>query len=362
VPTGPRNHTALHNDLTDITGLQVGHTTRTEPGWLTGCTVVLPDRPVVCGVSVRGGGPGTRETDLLDPRNLVDRVDALVLSGGSAFGLGVADGVMKQLYAAGRGWPMGAPGEVVPIVPAAILFDLGRGGEWASHPGPVDGEFACAAAGSGPVPQGTVGAGTGAKAGGLKGGVGSASVVLSSGVTVAALVACNAVGSPIDLRTGEILGARLGLGDEFADLPAVRAERLAAFLSAREAEVAAFRLASADSGAGTPESADARVVVAGQATTIGVVATDATLTKAECAKLADIAHDGIARAVNPVHTAYDGDTLFALATGGRPAPAGPLDIVELQAAAADCVSRAIAHGLLAATSAAGFPSWREALT
>ena len=139
-----------------------------------------------------------------------------------------------------------------------------------------------------------------------------------------------------------LLGARLGLAGEFADLPAVRADRLAAFLTAREAEFAALR--------------------AGQATTIGVVATDATLTKADCAKLADVAHDGIARAVSPVHTAYDGDTLFALATGDRPAPHHPLDVVELQAAAADCVSRAIAHALLAATSAAGLPSWRQALT
>jgi L-aminopeptidase/D-esterase-like protein len=342
VPTGPHQHTGIHNDLTDIAGLRVGHTTLIEPGWLTGCTVVLPDRSAVCGVSVRGGGPGTRETDLLDPRNLVDRVDAVVLSGGSAFGLGVADGVMRHLYAAGRGWPMGGPGEVVPIVPAAILFDLGRGGSWTSYPSPTDGEAACGAAEPGPVAQGTVGAGTGARAGGLKGGIGSASVVLSSGTTMAALVACNAVGSPMDLRTGGLLGARLGVDDEFADLPAVDPSRLAVFLSARAQEVAALR--------------------AGQATTIGVVATDATLTKAECAQLADVAHDGIARAVNPVHTAYDGDTLFALATGDRPAPMGPLDIVELQTAAADCVSRAIAHALLAATSTAGLTSWRDALT
>lgn len=356
VPTGSRN------DLTDIAGLRVGHSTRDEPGWLTGCTVVLPDHPAVCGVSVRGGGPGTRETDLLDPRNLVDRVDAVALTGGSAFGLGVADGVMQWLYAAGRGWPMGGPGEVVPIVPAAVLFDLGRGGTWTHHPGPSDGESACAAASTGPVAQGTVGAGTGARAGGLKGGIGSASLVLPSGATVAALVACNAVGSPIDPRTGELLGSRLGVDDEFADLPAVDPARLAAFHAARAAEVLALRAASADLEVGTPTSADARPPRAGQATTIGVVATDATLTKAECAKLADVAHDGIARAVNPVHTAYDGDTLFALATGDRPAPAGPLEVVALQAAAADCVSRAIAHAVLAAGSAGGMPSWHEALT
>ena len=302
-------------------------------------------------MSVRGGGPGTRETDLLDPRNLVDRVDAVVLTGGSAFGLGVADGVMQWLYAAGRGWPMGAPGEVVPIVPAAVLFDLGRGGTWTHHPRPSDGESACAAATTGPVAQGTVGAGTGARAGGLKGGIGSASLVLPSGAVVAAMVACNAVGSPIDPRTGELLGSRVGVDDEFADLPAVDPTRLAALVAA-----------SADLGTPTPRSADARGPVAGGATTIGVVATDATLTKAESAKLADVAHDGIARAVNPVHTAYDGDTLFALATGDGPAPGGPLEVVALQAAAADCVSRAVAHALRAATSAAGMPSWHDALT
>ncbi len=344
VPIGP------HNDLTDIAGLRVGHATRDEPGWLTGCTVVLPDRPCVCGVSVRGGGPGTRETDLLDPRNLVDRLDAIVLSGGSAFGLGVADGVMRHLYAAGRGWPMGSPGQVVPIVPAAVLFDLGRGGDWSHHPGPLDGERACGAALDGPVAQGSVGAGTGAVAGGLKGGVGSASVVLSSGITVAALVACNAVGSPIDEQTGALLGARLGVEEEFAHLPPVDPGRLSAFRAAR----AAARALLARPGTSGP--------AAGTATTVGVVATDATLTKAACAKLADTAHDGIARAVNPVHTAYDGDTLFALATGGRPVPSGPLDVVELQAAAADCVSRAIVHALLSATSSAGLPSWRQALT
>ncbi|MEO7070897.1 MAG: P1 family peptidase, partial [Nostocoides sp.] len=223
-----------------------------------------------------------------------------------------------------------------------ILFDLGRAGVWTNHPAPSDGESACAAASSGPIEQGTVGVGTGARAGGLKGGIGSASAVLPSGATVAALVACNAVGSPFDLATGEILGARLGVDEEFFDLPPVDPGRLAAFLAARTEGIAAL--------------------VAGQATTIGVVATDATLTKAECAKLADIAHDGIARAVNPVHTAYDGDTLFALATGDRPAPAGPLGVVELQAAAADCVSRAIAHAVLAAVTAGGMASWRDALT
>ncbi len=342
-----------HNDLTDVAGLAVGHSTRHAPGWLTGCTVVVPERAAACGVSVRGGGPGTRETDLLDPRNLVDRVDAIVLSGGSAFGLGTADGVMRHLYASGRGWPMGAPGQTVPIVPAAILFDLGRGGVWTNHPTAADGETACAGASTAPVDQGTVGAGTGAVAGGLKGGIGSASAVLDDGTTVAALVALNAAGSPIDPETGIPYAVHLGLGDEFADVPEVDHDRLLAFQAARAAELEAL--------------ADA--FRPGTATTIGVVATDATLTKAECAKLADVAHDGLARAVNPVHTAYDGDTLFVLATGDRPAPANPLQTVALAQAAADCVARAIVHALLRATSvpgaaakAPGMTSWRDALT
>lgn len=323
-----------HNDLTDVTGLAVGHATRGEPGWLTGTTVVLPPpEGVTCGVDVRGGAPGTRETDLLDPRNLVDRVHAVVLSGGSALGLAAADGVCRDLYAAGTGWPMGAPGEVVPIVPAAILFDLGRGGVFGNAPGPQEGAAAVASASDGPVTQGSVGAGTGALAGGLKGGIGSASLVLASGHTVAALVVVNAAGSPVDLATGELHAVRHGVPGEFGDLHRPAAEEASAH---REA-LAAARVARIEA------------LRAARATTIGVVATDAPLTKAGCQKLAGVSHDGLARAISPVHTAFDGDAIFAMSTT-RGEALDPVDLFELHAAAADCVTRAIGHAMLAATS------------
>ena len=320
------------NSLTDVPGIRVGHTTRAEPGWLTGTTVVLaPGAGAVGGVDVRGGAPGTRETDLLDPRNLVDRVNAVVLTGGSAFGLAVADGVVQRLYAAGLGWPMGEPGQVVPIVPAAVLFDLGRGGVFGNAPGAGDGVAAFDAASDDAVEQGCVGAGTGARAGGLKGGVGSASTVLDDGTTVAALVAVNALGSALDERTGALLGTGFGLGDEFGHVGVPTTAELEA---ARERAAAAYE--------GQP-------IRPGTATTIGVVATDATLTKAQCHKVSGLGHDGLARAVHPVHTLLDGDTLFTLATGERPAPELPA-LHALMVAAGDCVTRAVAHALLAATS------------
>ncbi|HET7399959.1 MAG TPA: P1 family peptidase [Intrasporangium sp.] len=337
------------NSLTDVAGLRVGHHTRDEPGWLTGTTVVIaPPGGAVAGVDVRGGGPGTRETDLLDPRNLVDRVNAILLGGGSAPGLAAADGVVDGLFADGLGWPVGEPGRVVPIVPGAILFDLGRGGGWPNHPRAQDGRAAYDAATAGPVAQGNVGAGTGARAGGLRGGIGSASVVLDSGVTVAALVAVNAVGSAVDPATGELYAVRWGLGDEFAGVGRPSPEEV---LAARA------RWDARPDAAGTGP---------GMATTIGVIATDATLTKAQCQKLAGIGHDGYARALKPVHTIFDGDTLFALATGERPAP-GVLELPWLMEAGADCVARAVGHGLLAAESVdrsldggVALRSWRDA--
>ncbi len=337
------------NTITDVAGVLVGHATRDEPGWLTGCTVVLAPPGTVGGVDVRGGGPGTRETDLLDPRNLVDAVDCVVLSGGSAFGLAAADGAMRAAYAAGRGWPVGADRAArVPIVPSAILFDLGRGGRWLHHPDRDDGRAAHEAASGGEVSQGNVGAGTGARAGGLKGGLGSASVVLDSGHTVGALVAVNAVGSPVDPVDGSLLGQRLGLPGEFDQVPAPDQAAAQAYWAERAAEAEALR--------------------AGTATTIAVVATDAVLSKAQCAKLAGAAHDGLARAIRPVHTAYDGDTVFALATGGR-ALDHPMDGLALEQAGADVLTRAIVHAMLAATSVdrsadggLAARSWRDALT
>ncbi|WP_353951042.1 P1 family peptidase [Knoellia sp. S7-12] len=322
-------HPGRHNAITDVTGIRVGHVTRDEQGWLTGVTVLVPPSGTVGGVDVRGGAPGTRETDLLDPVRLVDRVDAVVLAGGSAFGLASADGVMQEAYADGRGWPLSTEdvSEVVPIVPAAVILDLGRGGEFSHTPSAEDGARAWREATDGPVAQGSVGAGTGARAGGLKGGVGTASAVVN-GVTVGAIVVVNAMGSPC-APDGSLYAVRSGLADEFTDTPVPDPAAAQAYWEALAAAEAELR--------------------AGMATTIGVVATDATLTKVQCRKLAEVSHDGLARALSPAHTAYDGDTIFTLATGEREAP-GDLDLVHLQTAAADCVTRAIGHAMLAATS------------
>ncbi|MGN6089921.1 MAG: P1 family peptidase [Actinomycetales bacterium] len=199
------------NSLVDVAGLRVGHATRTGEGWLSGTTVVLTGADgAVGGVDVRGGGPGTRETDLLDPRNAVERVHAVMLTGGSAFGLAAATGVMSRLVDAGIGFSVGPPGHVVPIVPGAVIFDLGRGGDFRATPdGDLGAEaYDAAVASGGAAPaSGAVGAGTGAVAGGLKGGIGSASAVLPDGSTVAALLVVNAAGSTVDRRTGELLGA-----------------------------------------------------------------------------------------------------------------------------------------------------------
>ena len=356
--------TALHpgptNSLVDVGGIRVGHADRRGDGWLSGTTVVLaPDSGAVAGVDVRGGGPGTRETDLLDPRNQVERIHAVVLSGGSAFGLGAADGVMQRLFDAGVGYPAGGPGEVVPIVPAAVIFDLGRGGDFTRRPGAAMGEEAYDAAVSGSpgstgsgrdggVPNGAVGAGTGATTGGLKGGVGSASVVLADGTTVAVLVVVNSFGSCVHPDTGGLYAARYGLPGEFSGLVPPDPGEVDA---ARDAAEAARRT-------GGPGALGATL-----ATTIGVVATDATLTKAQCAKVSGIAHDGMARGIRPVHTMFDGDTVFCLATGDRPAP-DPLAFHELLDAGGDCFARAIGHAMLAAesveTPAGRWRSYRDA--
>ncbi len=321
------------NSLTDVAGVRVGHATRRGDGWLTGTTVVLaPDGGAVGGVDVRGGGPGTRETDLLDPRNLVERVHAVVLSGGSAFGLAAADGVVQRLFEAGVGHPVGGPGEVVPIVPGAVVFDLGRGGDFRCRPDRSFGEVAYDAAvsgGDGPVAAGVVGAGTGTRVGALKGGVGSASAVLPDGTTVAALAVVNAVGSCVDPVTGELYAGRFALP---GDLPELRPPS-EADLAALRAEVEAL----AGPATGVPSLA----------TTIGVVATDATLTKAQCAKVAGIAHDGMARGIRPVHTMFDGDTVFGLATGARGAP-DPYAFHALLEVAADCFTRSIGRAVLSA--------------
>ncbi|WP_432025400.1 P1 family peptidase [Streptomyces sp. 1222.5] len=331
--------------LTDVAGLRVGHASRSGDGWLTGTTVVLaPEGGAVAAVDVRGGGPGTKETDALDPRNVVRTVDAVVLTGGSAYGLDAASGVMAWLEERGRGVPVGTdPAHVVPVVPAACVFDLGRGGDFRARPDAAMGRAAVeAAAASEPgarVPEGGVGAGTGAVAGGLKGGVGTASTVLGSGITVAALVVANAAGSALDPETGVLYG----------ELYQGRVE----YPRERVHEAARRRLAEAAADNAPPPLN----------TTLAVVATDADLSKAQAQKLAGTAHDGIARAVRPVHLLHDGDTVFALATGTRPLGAHPLALNEVLAAGADLVTRAIVRAVRAAGSVEGpggvWPSYGE---
>ncbi|MEU2355401.1 P1 family peptidase [Streptomyces misionensis] len=330
--------------LTDVAGVRVGHATRTGNGRLTGTTVVLaPEGGAVAAVDVRGGGPGTKETDALDPRNMVQRIDAIVLTGGSAYGLDAASGVMAWLEERGRGVPVGTdPAHVVPVVPAACVFDLGRGGDFRARPDAATGraavEAAAATAAGAPVPQGCVGAGTGAVAGRLKGGVGTASTVLGSGITVAALVVANAAGSVLDPETGVLYGELY--------------EGRVAYPEQHVHEAARRRLAQAGAAGAPPLN-----------TTLAVVATDADLSKAQAQKLAGTAHDGIARAVRPVHLLHDGDTVFALATGARPLDVRPYALNELLAAGADLVTRAIVRAVRAAESVDGpggtWPSYGE---
>jgi L-aminopeptidase/D-esterase-like protein len=353
--------------LTDVAGLRVGHASVPGPGALSGTTVVLaPAGGMVAAVDVRGGGPGTRETDALDPRNLVQRIDAVVLTGGSAFGLDAAGGVMAWLEEQGRGVPV-APGRVVPVVPAACVFDLGRGGDWRARPDASTGraaiEAAAATAPGAPVATGNTGAGTGAVAGGLKGGVGTASTVLAGAgaegapVTVAALVVANAAGSVLDPATGVLYGKLFGnpgaIEDGGIPGPSVVAEPPEFPGAAVHAE-ASRRLAEARAASGPPPLN----------TTLVAVATDAVIGRAQAQKLAGTAHDGIARAVRPVHLLNDGDTVFALSTGAVPLDEkNGLALNKVLAAAADVVTRAIVQAVLAARSVEGsggfFPSYSD---
>ncbi|MGW7817104.1 P1 family peptidase [Streptomyces puniciscabiei] len=331
--------------ITDVAGVRVGHATLRGDGRLTGTTVVLvPEGGAVTAVDVRGGGPGTRETDALDPRNVVQRVDAVVLTGGSAYGLDAASGVMAWLEEQWRGVRVGPdPAHVVPVVPAACVFDLGRGGNFGARPDAATGRSAVeAAAVSTPgarVAEGCVGAGTGAVAGRIKGGVGTASTVLDSGITVAALVVVNAAGSVIEPETGALYGE---LSQGRVEYPAERVH-----------EAACRRL----------DETAARNAPPPLNTTLAVVATDAHLSKPQAQKLAGTAHDGIARAVRPVHLMNDGDTVFVLATGTRALGEHPLELNGVLAAGADVVTRAIVRGVRAAESVDGpggvWPSYGE---
>jgi L-aminopeptidase/D-esterase-like protein len=316
---------AQKTSITDVAGIKVGHfTDKRRP---TGCTVILTEAGATAGVDVRGSAPGTRETDLLEPKNLVPHVHAIVLSGGSAFGLDTATGVMKYLEERGIGYNTGIA--KVPIVPAAILFDLGVG-DAKIRPDARAGYEACKNATDKPPAEGNVGAGAGATVGKLfglkramKGGLGTASIKLPMGITVGAIVAVNAVGDVFDPGTNKIIaGARTPDGKALmGTMQAIlRGENLPPLLG-------------------------------GTNTTIGVVATDARLTKVECQKVAQMAHDGLARTINPAHTMSDGDTIFALATGEVEKAA---HVTLIGALAAEAMAQAIVRAVKAAQ---GIPSW-----
>ena len=327
--------------ITDVAGVLVGHAQRRGRGWRTGTTVVRVDGGAMASCDVRGGGPGTRETDLLDPMAMIERVQAICLSGGSAYGLAAADGVMRWHEEHHLGFPVGPDSRhVVPIVPAAVIFDLGRGGDFTHRPDDGFGYRACASARCGGVAMGAVGAGTGAMAGGLQGGVGTASVTLADGMIVGALAVVNAAGQVVNPHTGlPWFNEGMGLRRPTA--------------AHRSALIEATRLPP------TPLN-----------TTIGVVATSAALTKPECKKMAAVAHDGLARAIRPVHSMFDGDTIFSLSTAEHVIAAGSqlglrrVDtragvVNTLLAAAADCFALACTRAVVEARSVGGPPSYAD---
>lgn len=329
-PTADAQGSSRPWGLTAVPGVRVGQHVRAERP--TGCTVVLVDGGAVGGVDVRGGAPGTRETDLLSPVNTVDVVHAVVLSGGSAFGLDVASGVVRYLEEQGVGFDAGVAR--VPIVVQAILFDLGVGGAPEIRPDAACGYEAAAGARDGPIGEGNVGAGAGASVGKLRGpgramrgGLGTASVTLDNGLVVAALVAVNAVGDIVDPASGAVVaGVRTEDGSALADVRTL--------------------LRAAERSAASP----------GQNTTIGVVVTNATLTKSEATKIAQMAQDGLARTIVPSHTPWDGDTMFSLATG---ALSGDADVLLIGALAAEVTAEAVLRGVQAATGLPGLPAARD---
>lgn len=316
------------NAITDVPGIEVGqHTVTNGSGGMTGTTVILARGGATAGVTQRGGAPGTRLTDLLKTEKAVRTAHAITLSGGSAYGLAAADGVMTCLENQGIGLPVGN-GVVVPVVPQAILFDPGRCAAFNFRPDASFGLAACQAAHNGPVQMGNVGAGAGARSGGSKGGLGTASAVLPNGVVVGAIVAVNSAGRTFDATTGEFFaGYTLGSTDGAAAaarvLPAARAAEVGAALG------------------------DDKEMVLLQATTIAVVATNAQLSKGQANKVAQMADDGMGRAIRLAHGTGDGDTVFTLATGTVP---GAPNIDQIGGAAADVLSRAIIRALLHAES------------
>lgn len=352
------------NSVSDVPGIRVGHASRVGDGWLTGVTVVVASGGAAAGVDVRGGGAATRETAALEPTGVVERVHAVSFSGGSAFGLESATGVLQALQDRGLGFPVGRePRQVVPIVPGASIFDLGRGGDFDNWPdralGREAAENAFLAAQDAAALQGSIGAGTGAITGEMRGGVGTASAILPGGIVVGALAVVNADGTTVDPRTGVPWGAFAELsGDGGAGEFGLRTPTPA------EHAAAVTRLAA---------EAGRRPALRPLNTTVAVVATNAELSKAELTRLAGTSHDGMARAVRPVHTLGDGDVVFALSTGGGglPVPADGLlpehrhsdSVNQVLTAGADVLTRAIVHAILHAESIrtpAGFvPSYRE---
>jgi L-aminopeptidase/D-esterase-like protein len=331
------------NLITDIDGLLVGNAQ--DERLRSGVTVLVGEQPFVAAVDVRGGAPGTRETDLLDPSCRVDRVDAICLSGGSAFGLSACDGVMRWLRERGRGVAVG--GMVVPIVPGAILFDLLNGGDkgwdWPPYP---DLAYRATAAAAREFPLGNSGAGMGARAGNLKGGLGSASAVDAvSGLQVGAIVAVNARGYTTMGSMPQFWAWAMEQGNEFGGLPPPP-HGLALPVSHSRADL-------------THDPADAVRSDPRANTTIAVVATNARLDKADARRLAVMAQDGLARSIRPVHTPQDGDTVFAVATGTRDLGDDPLALGELGTLAADCLARAVARGVYNAGTLGAARGWRD---
>lgn len=328
--------TAPRNLLTDIAGVAVGHAH--DPVLASGVTAILVDRPNVASGVVSGGAPGSRDTALLEPHMTVEGVDAVVLSGGSAFGLDAAGGVMAHLREAGRGVVVGSA--VVPIAVQAICFDLLNGGDkgWRDQPPYWQlGREAARASGRAGFALGTAGGGYGATTAGLKGGLGSASARLASGVGVAAIVVVNAVGSAIVGDGPHFWAAPYEQGSEFGGL-------------GFPARMPPGALALRTKGGGPPS------------TTIALVVTDATLTKAEARRLAGMADDGLARSLRPAHAPMDGDTVFAVATQRRPGSVGPQELTAIGQAAADCLARAVARGVWEATALpfpGALPAWRD---
>jgi L-aminopeptidase/D-esterase-like protein len=323
---GPRN------SITDVPGIRVG--SADDAGVRSGVTVIVPDAPMVAAVDARGGGTGSREFELLDPGATVAECHAIVLSGGSAFGLDAAGGVMTWLKAQGRGLAIGKA--MVPIVPAAILFDLLNGGDkdWGDHPPYTDLGHAAADAADLEVGLGNVGAGLGATAGPLKGGLGSASVVHEDGFTVGALVAVNSLGSVLMPGCGTFWAWPFERDGEFGN--------------------------QAPPPGDLPRDEDWDFQVpAGASTTLAVVATDVALTKAQAKRVAIMAQDGLARAIRPVHTPLDGDTVFAVSTGLRPISEPLVDIPRIGMLAADCVARAVARGVFEAKGLGNHPGYRD---